>query len=69
MSGARELVEQSGAIIEKEIASDGLSELLSDKINRFSEQSYKQWVKYHFYTCEKPEFLGTSNHLLFIAKK
>jgi SAM-dependent methyltransferase len=69
VSGARELLEQSGATIEKEIASDGMNELLGDKINQLSEQAYKQWMKYHFYTCEKPEFLGASNHLLFIAKK
>lgn len=25
--------------------------------------------EYHFYCCEKPEFLGASNHLLFVAEK
>jgi ubiquinone/menaquinone biosynthesis C-methylase UbiE len=69
VSGARELLEQSGATIVKEIASDGMSELLADKINQLNNQAYKQWLKYHLYTCEKPEFLGASNHLLFIAKK
>lgn len=67
--GARELLAQTGMTIEKEIASDGMSELLTDKINQLSEFAYKQWIKYHFYLCEKPEFLGSSNHLLFIAKK
>lgn len=69
VSGARELLEQSGVAIEKEIASDGMSELLGDRINQLSEQAYKQWIRYHLYTCEKPEFLGASNHFLFIAKK
>ncbi len=69
VSGARELLEQSGVIIEKEIASDGMSELLSDKINQMNDETYEQWLRYHLYTCEKPEFLGASNHLLFIGKK
>ena len=69
VSGARELLIQSGVTIEKEVASDGMSELLRDKINQLSDEAYEQWVRYHLYLCEKPEFLGASNHLLFIAKK
>ena len=60
---------QTGVTIEKEVASDGMSELLRDKINQLSDEAYEQWVRYHLYLCEKPEFLGASNHLLFIAKK
>ncbi|QSX06535.1 class I SAM-dependent methyltransferase [Sedimentibacter sp. zth1] len=55
--------------IEKIIASDGASELLTDKINEMDEESYNQYIKYHLYICEKPEFLGMSNHLLYICKK
>lgn len=69
VSDARKLLEQSGITIEKEIASDGMSELLSDKIDQMSDEDYMQWIRYHFYTCEKPEFLGASNHLLFIGRK
>lgn len=69
VSAARELLAQCGATIIKEIASDGMNELFSDKINQLNDQAYKQWLKYHLYTCEKPEFLGASNHILFIAKK
>ena len=53
----------------KEIASDGISELLADKINKLDDYSYAQYLKYHFYCCEKPDLLGHSNHLLFIGKK
>jgi 2-polyprenyl-3-methyl-5-hydroxy-6-metoxy-1,4-benzoquinol methylase len=69
VSSARELLEHSGVAIVKEIASDGMSELLAKKINQLNNQAYKRWLKYHLYTCEKPEFLGASNHLLFIGKK
>ena len=38
-------------------------------INQLDEESYAQYLRYHFYACEKPELLGHSNHLLFISKK
>lgn len=65
---ARELLQKSELTIMAEIASDGLSELLADKINEMDDESYELWVNYHFYCSEKPEFLGASNHLLFVAQ-
>lgn len=52
-----------------EIASDGMTELLAEKINGLDRESYEQYLRYHFYTCEKPEMLGRSNHLLFVTEK
>lgn len=65
----RSLLKDSNLKIISEVAADGLSELLADKINNMDEENYKQWLNYHYYCCEKPEFLGTSNHLLFVAEK
>ncbi|MEW8995906.1 class I SAM-dependent methyltransferase [Clostridium sp.] len=65
----RKLIRDSNLKITSEVAADGLSELLVDKINNMDDESYKQWLNYHYYCCEKPEFLGASNHLLFIAEK
>ncbi|WP_346935543.1 class I SAM-dependent methyltransferase [Clostridium sp.] len=65
----RKLLIESDLKITSEIATDGLSELLADKINNMDEEDYKQWLNYHYYCCEKPEFLGASNHLLFVAEK
>ena len=64
----REMLRAGGVKIVKEIASDGVSELLEDKINAMDDESYAQFLRYHFYICEKPEMLGMSNHLLFIGK-
>ncbi|MFH5835332.1 class I SAM-dependent methyltransferase [Proteiniclasticum sp. C24MP] len=52
-----------------EVASDGVSELMQDEVNALDEVSYAKYLDYHYYTCEKPEMLGRSNHLLFIGKK
>lgn len=65
----RQILLNGNITIEKEIASDGMSELLADKIDVMNEYSYNQYLKYHFYCCEKPELLGHSNHLLFIGRK
>ena len=65
----RELLGKAGIQIIHEVASDGASELLQELINGFDDGSYQQYLRYHFYICEKPEFLGMSNHLLFVGSK
>lgn len=65
----RALLGESGVQICHEVASDGASELLQELVNGLDEASYRQYLRYHFYICEKPEFLGMSNHLLFVGEK
>lgn len=65
----KHLMELSNLKEIKHVAVDGLSELLSDKINAFNDQQFKEWLRFHLYTCEKKELLGYSNHIVFIAKK
>ena len=65
----RRMLLDNGVEILHEVASDGLSELMAERINSLSEESYAQYLRYHFYCCEKPEMLGRSNHLLFVGKK
>ena len=63
----RKLLGKASIQIIHEVASDGASELLQDLVNGLDEASYQQYLRYHFYICEKPEFLGMSNHLLFVG--
>lgn len=65
----RQLLVEENIEILHEVASDGVSEMIEDKINALDQESYRQYLKYHFYICEKPEMLGHSNHLLFAGKK
>lgn len=65
----RDMLKNNSFEIVKEVASDGVSELLEEKINQLDEISYEKYLKYHFYVCEKKEMLGHSNHLLFVTKK
>lgn len=65
----REMLEEGGVTVLKAVASDGFSELMADAVNGLDEASYRQYLRWHFYICEKPELLGASNHLLYIGKK
>ena len=53
----------------KELATDGLSESLSDYINKLSEEEYKVWLDYHFKNCERKDLMGYSSHVLYICEK
>jgi len=66
---ARELLNDAGLQVIHEVASDGLSELLSGLIDRMDEKTYHQYLRYHSYICEKPECVGLSNHLLYVCTK
>ncbi len=65
----RRMLTAGGVHILHEIASDGASELLAPHINAMDEENYNAYLRWHWYICEKPEFLGMSNHLLFVGGK
>ncbi|NMA18642.1 MAG: methyltransferase domain-containing protein [Clostridiaceae bacterium] len=66
---AREMILSKDLIIEKEIATDGLSELLAEKINLMSDTAYGQYLAYHMATCEDIHKLKATNHFLFQCRK
>ena len=65
----RDMLECGGVEILRAVAADGVSELMEERINAMDEASYAQYLRYHYYICEKSEFLGMTNHLLFVGKK
>ena len=52
---ARKLLADGGINILHEVASDGASELLAARFNEMSDMDYTQYLRHHFYICEKPE--------------
>lgn len=69
VDAARLLLARGGVKILHEVASDGASELMAERINEMRDEEYAQYLRYHFYICEKPELLGMTNHLLFVGEK
>ena len=66
---ARKLLADGGVTVLHEVASDGASELMAARINEMNDEDYAQYLRYHFYLCEKPELVGMTNHLLFVGEK
>lgn len=69
VDAARAVLAEGGIKILHEVASDGASELMEKRINELNDDDYEQYLRYHFYICEKSELLGMSNHLLFVGEK
>ena len=68
VDGCREMLGEAGVNIIRQVAADGISELLEDKINALDDAGFEQYLRYHFYICEKSEFLGMTNHLLIVGE-
>jgi SAM-dependent methyltransferase len=51
------------------VATDGIANIISDKINNLSEKEFEVWVKYQLSICEREDLQGYSCHMLYIAKK
>ena len=69
LAQCRSLVGETGFETLTEAAQDGVSELLAEHINALDEESFSQYLRYHFYCCEQPHMLGHSRHLLFVCRK
>lgn len=69
LEASREMLLDAGISIIRQVAADGVSELMEDKINALDDEGYEQYLRYHFYICEKSEFLGMTNHLLIVGEK
>ena len=68
LTQCRQMLQEAGLQTEAEVAADGLSELMAERINALDEESYRQYLRCHWAMCQKPEMLGHSNHLLFVTR-
>ena len=55
VGAARKLLADCGINILHEVAFDGASELLATRFNEMSDKDYTQYLRHHFYICEKSE--------------
>lgn len=53
----------------KIVSQDGPTEYIKKTINKMNDQQFELYFKYHLKTCEYPELLGASRHVLDILKK
>ena len=63
------MVNEEGVTKIASVASDGLSELLAEQIDGFSEEDFNAYVAYHLARCEREDLFGNSAHMLYICRK
>ena len=51
------------------IGVDGVSYILSEKVNTATDAAFEKWTEYIFEHCEEPSILGYSMHGLLVGKK
>lgn len=51
------------------VATDGFTRHVKDKIDSLSKEEFEVWMRYHLSTCEREELQGYSNHMLYICKR
>ena len=53
----------------KTIATDGATNYMREIIDAFDQETFAQWLNYHWTTCERMDLIGATNHSLDILKK
>ncbi len=51
------------------VATDGLSRILRDRLDAMSEQEFELWIKYNLSICERKDLQGYSSHMLYLGQK
>ncbi len=62
------LREEAGLERIKIIAADGAADYLRRELNALDEEEFAAFLSYHLATCERPELLGASSHLIDILR-
>lgn len=68
LNEAKQMIEDENIEIKEIIASDGYAEVLSNKLEEMTEESFRNYLDWHLSHCKDPETLGATNHLLFVCK-
>lgn len=51
------------------VSLDGITRLIKEKVNNFSDEEFNIWIKYLKETSEVQSILGYSEHIMYICKK
>ncbi len=63
-----ELNRMSGLHRVKIFAADGHADYMRRELNAMDEQTFQLFLQYHLSTCERPELLGASSHVVDILQ-
>lgn len=63
------LIKENGLEKVHHLTTDGISSLVDDRVNSFSDEEFAIWIEYLKSTAEREDQLGYGEHLLYIARK
>ena len=53
----------------KIFAADGAADYMRRELNALNEEDFQHFLAYHLATCERPELLGASSHVVDVLRK
>ena len=53
----------------KLVATDGATRYMRELIDAMDDDTFSQWIEYHFAICERQDLIGASHHTLDILRK
>ena len=51
------------------VASDGLARFMRETLDAMDDDTFELYLKYHFATCERQDFVGVTSHAIDIFRK
>jgi len=69
ISEFKEIMSKYNVELINNVATDGIANIISDKLNALTEEEFKVWVNYQLSICEREDLQGYSCHMLYICKK
>ena len=51
------------------LTTDGISTLITERVNGFTPYEFEKWIEYLKHTAEREDQLGYGEHLLYVARK
>lgn len=51
------------------VATDGLTGIMRESVDNMNDETFALYLKYHFATCERDDFVGITSHSIDIFKK
>ena len=51
------------------VATDGCTLLMREAVDAMDDEMFQLYLKYHFSTCEREDFLGVTSHVVDVFQK
>ena len=58
-----------GVKVRDHFAQDGLTPLFWDQADRWTQEQFQVWCRYHYSVCREKSTLGASNHVVIVGEK